>query len=104
MHFVPETLFYKFLDISHSIIFILTSASLSMPIQQTILKSIIHTTPKALNSKFPSNICMSFKFNNDLNDKQNPSVFMAAEIMLANANKRPIDPPNSGPIDLEIIK
>lgn len=29
---------------------------------------------------------------------------MAAEMVLANANKMPIDAPNSGPIDLEIIK
>jgi hypothetical protein len=72
--------------------------------QQSILIVIIDTTPNALNSKFPSNMFMLYEFNINFNDEQNPIVFMAAEMMLANANKIPIDPPNSGPIDLEMIK
>lgn len=47
---------------------------------------------------------MLFNCNNDLKDTQNPIVFIAAEIVLANANRIPIDAPNSGPIDLEIMK
>jgi len=47
---------------------------------------------------------MLFDCNNDLKDKQNPIVFIAAEIVLANASRMPIDAPNCGPIDLEIIK
>jgi len=43
-------------------------------------------------------------FNNDFNDKQNPIVFNATKMVLANAKRIPIDAPNSGPIDLEIIK
>lgn len=49
-------------------------------------------------------MCMPFDCNNDLKDKQNPIVFIAAEIVLANANRIPIDAPNSGPMDLEMMK
>lgn len=75
-----------------------------MPMQQSILIIIIDTTPRTVNSNGVSNMRMPCNFNNDCNDKQNPIVFMAAEMVLAIANKMPIDPPNSGPIDLEIIK
>jgi len=85
-------------------IFIQTSASLSMPIQQSILIIIIDTTPNALKFKFESNISEPLEFSNDFKDKQNPIVFIAAEIVLANANRIPIDAPNSGPIDREIMK
>lgn len=49
-------------------------------------------------------MCIWFDCNNDLKDKPNPIVFIAAEIVLANANRIPIDAPNSGPIDREMIK
>lgn len=43
-------------------------------------------------------------WSSDFNDEQNPIVFNATEMVLAKANRIPIDAPNSGPIDLEIIK
>jgi len=84
--------------------FIQTSASLSMPIQQSVLIIIIDTTPNALNLTFESIIGISLDCNNDLKDTQNPTAFIAAEIVFANANKIPIDAPNSGPIEREIMK
>jgi len=75
-----------------------------MPIQQSILIIIIDTTPNDLNPKFESIMCISLDCSNDLKDKQNPIVFIAAEIVFANANRIPIDAPNSGPIDREIMK
>jgi len=84
--------------------FIQTSASLSMPIQQSILIIIIDITPNALNPKFEFIIGISFNCKNDLKDTQNPIAFIAAEIVFANANKIPIDAPNSGPIEREIMK
>lgn len=75
-----------------------------MPIQQITLIIMMDITPSVLNSKFPSIVCKSYIFNNDFKDLQNPIVFIAAEIVLAKANKIPIEAPNSGPIDLEIIK
>lgn len=81
-----------------------TSASLSMPIQQSILIIIIDTTPNALNLIFESIICISLVCNNSLKDIQNPIVFIAAEIVFANANKIPIDAPSFGPIEREIMK
>jgi len=75
-----------------------------MPIQQSILIIIIENTPNALNLKLESIMLISFSCSNDLKDIQNPIVFIAAEIVLANANRIPIDAPNSGPIDREIMK
>jgi len=75
-----------------------------MPIQQSILIIVIDTTPNDLNLKFESNMSIPFDCSNDLKDTQNPIVFIAAEIVLANANRIPIDAPNSGPIDREIMK
>jgi len=75
-----------------------------MPIQQSILILIIDTTPNALNLIFESSIVVPLEFSNDFKDEQNPIVFIAAEIVLANANKIPIDAPISGPIDREIMK
>lgn len=49
-------------------------------------------------------MCTSKDWNNDFKDRQNPIVFNATDIVLANARRIPIDAPNSGPIDLEIIK
>lgn len=49
-------------------------------------------------------MCIWNDCNNDFKDKQNPIVFNATDIVLANAKSIPIDAPNSGPIDLEIIK
>lgn len=60
--------------------------------------------PVSINTKLESNVCISNVCNNDFNDKQNPIVFNATKIVLANANRIPIDAPNSGPIDLEMIK
>lgn len=64
----------------------------------------MHIIPKILNVKLSSIIVISFKFNNNFKLIANPIVFIAAEMVLANANKIPIDAPSSGPIDLEIIK
>lgn len=75
-----------------------------MPIQQSILIIIIDTTPNDLYLKFESIMSIWFSFSNVLKDVQNPIVFIAAEMVLANANKIPIDAPNPGPIDREIIK
>jgi len=47
---------------------------------------------------------MSKDCNKDLNDKQNPTVFNATEMAFAKARRIPMDAPNSGPIDLDIIK
>lgn len=81
-----------------------TSASLSMPIQHVMHIIIIHVTPKNLNAKLSLIMPTSYVCNRDLNDKQNPIVFIATEIVFANANRIPMDAPNSGPMDLEIMK
>lgn len=57
-----------------------------------------------MNPKSESSACILNDCSNDFNDKQNPIVFNATTMVLANANRIPIDAPNSGPIDLEIIK
>lgn len=82
----------------------LTLASSSMPTQHSIPIISIAINPVSINPKSESSACMSNDCNNDFNDKQNPIVFNATKIVLANANRIPMDAPNSGPIDLEIIK
>jgi len=64
----------------------------------------IAINPVSINIKLESIACILNVCNSDFNDKQNPIVFNATKMVLANANRIPIDAPNSGPIDLEIIK
>jgi len=64
----------------------------------------IAINPVSINIKLESITCIPNVCNNDFNDKQNPIVFNATKMVLANAKRIPIDAPNSGPIDLEIIK
>lgn len=75
-----------------------------MPIQQNTPMISIAKNPVSINPKSESNTCILKDCNSDLNDKQNPIVFNATKIVLASANNIPIDAPNSGPIDLEIMK
>lgn len=75
-----------------------------MPIQHSIPIISIVINPASIKPKYESSTWISNNCNNDFNDKQNPIVFNATEMVFANANRIPIDAPNSGPIDLEIIK
>lgn len=76
-----------------------------MSIQQSILINIIDAAPKAPNFKFDSIMSISKKNRRHKHKyKQNMYVFMAAETILANANRIPMDAPNSGPIVREIMK
>lgn len=75
-----------------------------MPLRHNIPIITIAINPVSINPKSESNTVILNDCNNDFNDKQNPIVFNATKIVLANANRIPIDAPNSGPIDLEIIK
>lgn len=79
-------------------------ASSSIPPQHNIPRINIVISPVSINAKLESSKCILYNCNNDLNDKQNPIVFNATTMVLANANRIPIDAPISGPIDLEIIK
>lgn len=75
-----------------------------MPTQHRIPIISIAIKPVSINPKSESSACMLNDCNKDFNDKQNPIVFNDTKIVLANANRIPIDAPNCGPIDLEIIK
>jgi len=75
-----------------------------MPKKHNVPIISIAINPESVNPKLESNACILNDCNNDFNDKQNPIVFNATEIVLAKANNIPIEAPNSGPIDLEIIK
>lgn len=79
-------------------------ASSSIPPQHNNPRISIVISPVSINTKLESSAGIPNDLNNDFNDKQNPIVFNATTIVLANANRIPIDAPNSGPIDLEIIK
>lgn len=75
-----------------------------MPTQHNTPMMSIAINPVNKSPKTESSACISNDCNNDFNDRQNPIVFNATKMVLANANRIPIDAPNSGPIDLEIIK
>lgn len=52
----------------------------------------------------PSIICMPNDVNRSSMDSQKPTTYMAHATALANEKISPIEPPNSGPRDLEIMK
>lgn len=52
----------------------------------------------------PSIICMPKELSRSSMDSQNPTTYMAQATALASEKINPIEPPNSGPSDLDIMK
>lgn len=81
-----------------------TLASSSMPNEHNAPMASIATNPVVLDPRSVASARTPNVRSSESNDEQNPTVFSATDVTLANASRTPMDAPNSGPIDLEIIK
>lgn len=81
-----------------------TLASHSIP-TTTIIRRIRMVTLPIMRTSCtpPSTILMLYDASNEFTDSQKPTTYIAHATAFARENINPIDPPNSGPSDLEIM-